>query len=880
MSQKPIAPQSLRVEDFSGGITDYYKGNQDSTQYQIADNFLIDDNRDLITRPGSQIYDEDAPRLLSGNANVMEAIECDDVTYQYSARSLYYISGGTMTEVVGPSSNKVFPSGDEDTKGSFSCWNNQLLCANDEYSPIMRVYKDAGGTVRVNNLGLPKITLYNLITLANDLKSKFNSHIADATRHTSGADATNTISAADATDFDTLVTLTTELLTDYDTHEGDAELASAWAYHAAQEASDHSLTSLEAPTSLFEINERLTDLKAKYNAHDADGTAHGAGTSYQSSVALIPSGAGTAGTKNYLYALYASHTYSVGEVTYKERGPVTYIEVSSVNEPSTNTVTISNIAEIINGSTNNYATSDIKIEIGRTQNNGDVFYYLGEITNGTTTYADSLSDANLINNATLYVEGGVLDNEEPPRAKYIKIVNDALILANVKEGTVIRPNRVRMSKRLQPFACPSVFYDDFEDPLMGLGGLNVYPIPMLSNKTYRLEGFFDARGLGGYQKQEISTRIGTVSHRSIINVREGLVFASSDGFYFSDEFKVTKISRNINERYQLLYNKSNICGCYDKKRNIALWGVKTNSSSEHNDAVYVAHANYAKEDGEAPFTTWSGGNDASNFSATCLAYINEKVLRGDHRGYLLQHNDDVYTDPKIDTSKTVANWFTSTIIYDYRSNAYDFGSGDLRKWVSKIVINADNETSISMQIESNNDNSGIFKELAPVNDRGNPEWEDPTIIWGDEAIRWNYAPMISVWRRFPAGGLRCQYKQVRFTNDYTLIDNSEVVGTVDITASTQTVSLNNYPTQTWLPDAGGYYISFDNDNYAQEFLIDDVSNADLTVIDGAGNLEDLTGAEFRIKGYKKREVLNLLNYVIQFSYMTTTQSQYLGEVGS
>lgn len=878
MSQKPIQIQSLRVEDFSGGITDYYKGNQDTTQYEKADNLVINDNQDLVTRPGSEIYDSDAPQIAAGNANVMEVIECDDVVYQHSGRSLYYITGGTSTEVVGPSSNKVFPAGDEDSKGSFAIWNNHLLCANDQYSPIMRVYKDSGGTIRCNNLGLPYITLYNLIDLANDLKAKFNSHIADASDHTTAADAVNTITSDDADDFDSLVTLVTELLTNYDAHEGDAELGSSWVYHAAQEASDHSLITTDAPTSLFEINERLVDLKDKFNAHDADSTAHGVGSQYQSSVSNVPTGAGTAGSNNYIYALYASHTYNVGEVTYKERGPVTYVEVSSVNEPSANTVTISNIADIINGSTNNYATSDIKIEIGRTQNNGDVFYYLGEITNGTASYADSLDDDDLINNATIYVEGGVLDNEPPPRAKYIKIVNDALICANIKEGSIIRPNKVRMSKRLQPFACPSVFFDEFEDTIMGLGGLNVYPIPMLANRTYRLEGFFDARGLGGYQKQEISTRIGTVSHRSIVNVREGLVFASSDGFYFSDEFKVLKVSTNINERYQALSSKENICGCYDKKRNAVLWGVQSNSSSEHNDTIYMAHANYTTSQGKAPFTTWSGGNDADNFSATCLAYIGEKILRGDHRGYLLQHSDDVYTDPKIDTSKAVANWFTSTIIYDYRSNAYDFGSGDLRKWVSKIVINADNETSISMQIESNNDNSGIFTELAPIVDRGNPEWGDPTIIWGEDSIRWNYYPVISAWRRF-GSPLRCQYKQVKFTNDYTLIDNSEVVGTVDVDSATQTVTLNDYPAQEWLPDAGGYFISFDNDSYAQEFQIDDVSDADVTVIDGGGNLEDLSGAEFRIRGYKKREVLSLLNYVIQYSYITTTQSQYGGDLG-
>ena len=113
------------------------------------------------------------------------------------------------------------------------------------------------------------------IALANDLKTKYNAHCADATEHTTLADAVNVVGADAATNLATLITLITEMLTKYDAHEGDAELGALWVYHAAQEAGDHSLASVAAPTHLNECITRINDFKLKYNAHDADGNAHG-----------------------------------------------------------------------------------------------------------------------------------------------------------------------------------------------------------------------------------------------------------------------------------------------------------------------------------------------------------------------------------------------------------------------------------------------------------------------------------------------------------------------------------------------------------------------------------------------------------------------------
>ncbi|MEN6624168.1 MAG: hypothetical protein ABFD50_21800 [Smithella sp.] len=149
------------------------------------------------------------------------------------------------------------------------------------------------------------------ITRLTDLKSKLNSHDADGASHGTpngnqnttvavaigtqvhphSEDVTNIISSDDPEDLSGLITLVSELLTDYDLHEGDSELAADWIYHKAQEAANHSLASVSAPTTLALCATRLNDWKAKFNAHAADTTTHGsAGTAISEADAAAGTG--------------------------------------------------------------------------------------------------------------------------------------------------------------------------------------------------------------------------------------------------------------------------------------------------------------------------------------------------------------------------------------------------------------------------------------------------------------------------------------------------------------------------------------------------------------------------------------------------------------
>lgn len=136
----------------------------------------------------------------------------------------------------------------------------------------------ANGQVKVAN------NLITSLALVNDLKSEMNDHAADDTEHAAADDVNFPVATTDATDLDSLLDLAGDLLTAYDGHDADAEEGSP-SYHNATEAGDHSLTSAVAPTTLAEAITRLNDLKAKFNAHDADDTAHTTGSTYQIAVA-------------------------------------------------------------------------------------------------------------------------------------------------------------------------------------------------------------------------------------------------------------------------------------------------------------------------------------------------------------------------------------------------------------------------------------------------------------------------------------------------------------------------------------------------------------------------------------------------------------------
>lgn len=588
-------------------------------------------------------------------------------------------------------------------------------------------------------------------------------------------------------------------------------------------------------------------------------------------VSPAPGAAGTAGAQNYLYAFTYFVQYTVDGVVFEDEGPVTQIEVNNVNAPNVNAITLSSIPQITNGSFDNYDVANIKIKIYRTETNSSIFYYVSEVTNGTTSYVDNTADATIVNNVLLYTTGDVVENEAPPACKFVHSVEGYTFYAATKENGVEYKNRIKQSLPEDPDSVPSDFITEVPQEITGISSFDGNPLVFTTSKIFRLEGVYDELGRGGTVAREYSETIGALSHNSIVQAREGVFFAGNDGFYHTDGYKITRISERFLSTYKTATltaaQKARIVGTYDKTNNRVLWAMSSSTAASDNDMLFVLDLRFGVRP-NACFTTWKGG---TSFAPSAIAMHLGQLFRGHTNGYLLKHDDTYLTDPKIDTTVSPTSWQKQTIVYDYRSTFTNFQAPHIRKWVSRILLSIKNVSNSSVQIYSHNDNTNVFVPLVEVKDDSQLVWGDPNAVWGDDSYLWNYFKLIEEERRFPKNTLRCSYKQVRITNAYTEVVSSTLLGNVTVDATAKTATLVGL--LEWTPELVDYYISFASDAYATEYRVVSYTSTVLTYAD-PGNTSTSGTKAFKIRGYAKGEVCNLLGFTIYYSPISKTFKPY------
>jgi hypothetical protein len=602
----------------------------------------------------------------------------------------------------------------------------------------------------------------------------------------------------------------------------------------------------------------------------------------------LPSLSGTAtltaaggSTHTYGYAFHFYTEYVNQGVTFAEQGAITFQSLSTNNDISGgHTVTITPPAgwTITNGATDNYLLANLKVKIWRTQKGGTIYYFLAEKAYNFASHVDSTTDAVLSasSNDVLYTNGAddVPIHEQPPQAKMSHIVNDILCLAHVLEDGEYLPNKLRISNRFQPWSCPSEFYEEFDEEIIGVNSFNISPIVFCKNKIYRIEGYFLPDGSGGMTKKLISSTAGCLSTRSIIRTDLGLFWAGNDGFYFTDGYQVQRISNDLLVSYlritETTAQKSGITGTYYPRLQAVAWAIKANSTSDDNDTIYLTYLQAGISD-SMPFSTWSGGEIPSGFKPTSLHHIDGSLYMGSYDGYLFHFDHDLFSDHRVEVGISVSSWVNKAIIYEYRSSAFDFGSSSIKKWVTKLCMSFENSGSISLQPYSINDNSGDERELKLIDQRGDVAWGDYTIEWGDPTVAWNYTPIISVKRMFPKNGLRCFYKQVIFKNAYAEYETSSFLGTATFNGAANTAILDVGANQ-WPSDIIDYFVSVSSDNYVQQYKILTRTTTTLTLQD-SDNVLPTGSFAWKIQGYRRDEIVRIISYTLD--YALTSQS---GEV--
>jgi hypothetical protein len=211
----------------------------------------------------------------------------------------------------------------------------------------------------------------------------------------------------------------------------------------------------------------------------------------------------------------------------------------------------------------------------------------------------------------------------------------------------------------------------------------------------------------------------------------------------------------------------------------------------------------------------------------------------------------------------------ATIIWDLESCAFNFGTTFMRKWVTRINLTCKNETNLSLAIQSINDDGRKVGELKPIRFRGNLTWGDPDAVWGDDSFIWNFDGFIDEFRRFPSGNLRCNYKQVKLTNAFINIFNSDTYGQGTVDNSLKTVNLSG----DWPSSAVNYQIFFESDNYSRGYDITGISGTQLTYSD-AGNLSPNGQYKWIIRGFPKGEVFRLISYCLHYAIIGKTQQGF------
>ncbi len=316
---------------------------------------------------------------------------------------------------------------------------------------------------------------------------------------------------------------------------------------------------------------------------------------------------------------------------------------------------------------------------------------------------------------------------------------------------------------------------------------------------------------------------------------------------------------------------------YDSSNERVYWSVSKEDGSNEPDQCFILDLKFpflpaSSEDRMGGvFTTMS---NSTYFRPTSLVVDDSTgdLYRGDTRGYVLRHGTDLFTDAKIDTAVDPADWEALTIVHDYKSCFLDFGSKFMRKFVPRILVSAANTTNLSLAIASSNDNNRVTGDLKPIRYRNNITWGDDLPPWGEVDALWNSQGLIEQWRRFPAKGLRCNYKQIQLTNAQVQLFTSDILGTVTVDQGALTATLGG--SFTWPSDMVDYVIKFDADDYTAEFTISARTSTVVTFLDPNGDAPIDGTYSFVVEGKPKGEVLELNGYVFHWAYLSKSHTPF------
>ena len=592
-----------------------------------------------------------------------------------------------------------------------------------------------------------------------------------------------------------------------------------------------------------------------------------------SSPILTPDNAGSTYTYVYSFHYYYQFTDYDG-TTFDESGPITSVSTgtsAAITSGGANDVEITSIPTLANTAYTNYDVStSLKIRIYRTVNGGTTSYLLGTVNNGTTVYTDAATDSSISDNDTIYTDGGVLENIQPPTgARFVTQVNDYFWFATQR--------LITHSKAGAPGACPSSYQQPTDQLVRGLGSVISYPILMCDRSVYRIEGNYDEFGDGGFFLREIHKTAGCASNRSIVSIPGGIAWAGNDGFYFTDGYNVVPISDSITRTSYPLWKSQSIVGVYNSDLNLVHWTIDGTDSSQSypiGNAIACLHLDGGIKS-KSVFTTWDFPNNiypcAVGFTESfdSNVFYRNRLIVGDALGYLFYTSFQKFTDYVIDTTVDHSLWKKRRIDWRYESPGLDFGSDSMRKYCTEISAEFQSETDCAVQFITRRNDGGAWGEFSEIRNDGLILWGITEAPWNNTTLDeyehyWNSQPILEGRRHFPSGQLRCTRRQIGLQASNSWITRSDLLGTATVNGTTKTVTLDD-ATYSWPSDCEEYEIGFEADSYTAYWVIKTRdSDTQITVNDPGATLSTVSTSKWQMRGKRKFERPHLLSYTIYF----------------
>ncbi len=457
------------------------------------------------------------------------------------------------------------------------------------------------------------------------------------------------------------------------------------------------------------------------------------------------------------YAFARSFEYEVGVIDFLDVGPVLQIEEVQTCVSRDNATEIASVPALANLTGDHYDLTTVKWDLYRTVDNGSTYFKVASIANGTATYSDTMKDETLLEQAQLYTNGGVLNNDPPPVCKFLHVFQNRAYygyITDVDDGSVY-PNRLLQSVDSDLDSVPAGNFLTLPEPLAGISSTPDKLIVFSSNSVYRVEGAFDELGRGGMTFDKISNSTGLYGLSSCVQTEDGLFFAGIDGFYFTDGYQVKRISRGITQTYaNFKATAGSLNGTYDRVGKRIWWVAKGTAPGL---ALILDLKSGLSED--MPFTTMS----EPGATITSLMFFDEILYRGSGNGYVLYHDFATIrlTDAVIQSGVDPATWSHAGVVFDWRSVATDLGFKGERKYMTKFHFMGKAVTSdLSVQVNMKNDNGATYALQPILSDLGSAQTDPKT---GDYGFGFH-----NEWKRFTAGNLKCGLVQAHLTNHSSL----------------------------------------------------------------------------------------------------------------